>query len=232
MREVLPITVFFTLLTLSCFNNREGRNNEVSQNSKGESPNKIILQEKITVDVNLNKDQISILEARSSIKASIDRVEQNKILLRSDDQLTNQLLGDDLTHEGLNKRFNVILNKEIQHYSLMGVEQEVFKYTFKDSFLKIFHYKEDNMNYLVCGRLVDKGFSTALDISIGMSKDDFLSRLFQGISDYDFSTIDTIVNYSSDGGMNQKFIFKNQFLQEIQISSYMTWIDFELEKIE
>jgi hypothetical protein len=228
----IPLAVLFSLLTVSCFNNSERRNNEVSQNIKGDLPSNNIMQEKITVDGNLNKNHISMLEARSSIKAFIDRVEQNKILLRSDGQITNHLLGDELSHERLNNRFNVILNKEIQHYTLIGVEQEVFKYTFKDSFIKIFHYKEDNKNYLVCGRLVDEGFSTALDISIGMSKDEFFSRLFHEISNYDFSSIDTIVNYSSDGGMNQKFIFNNNFLKEIQISSYMTWIDFELKKLD
>lgn len=228
MKLIIYISIACSLLIFSC-HNKENPHSSYSPSNQVDSVDQKVMQDKVIVGKNLSMDQISELEEKSRIDAFIAKVEGNKILIRSDGQLTNFFLGNELTLENLNERFNYMLSEEIQHYDLMGTKQEVIKYTFKNSFFKVFHYKETNKTYLVCGRLVDEGFKSALNLSIGMKKDEFFSKLFYGLSIYDFSSIDTVENVSSDGGMNQKFVLDNHSLKEIIITTNMDWIDFEID---
>jgi hypothetical protein len=175
----------------------------------------------------LTKQQLSDLESKSKIKASLLEVSNNMMSFASSSELTDNFWGHELTEKALKQRFNCELNKEIQIFDLSGEKQEVFKYSFKDTYFKIFHYPENDQDYLACGIIKDPEIFAPFGITIGMSKNSFFSNLFNESSSYDFLTIDTVLNGSADGGINQFFVFKQGVLNEIIIKSDMDWIQFE-----
>jgi hypothetical protein len=169
---------------------------------------------------------LSELESKSKIEASLLEVSNNMMTFSSRSELTNNLLGFELSEKALTHRFNCGLKKEIQIYDLSGEKQKIFKYSFKDTYFKIFHYPLNDHDYLACGVIKDSEIFVPLGITIGMKKNSFFSKIFNEDTIYDFDSIDTVRNGSEDGGIDQYFVFKQGALSEIIIKSDMTWIQF------
>jgi hypothetical protein len=228
MKNLLFFHLSIIIILIGCTN--KPRNERKTKILSNESVSSVTDQsdkqlQKLVVN-ELTNQQLSELESKSKIEATLLKVSNNMMTFSSNGELTNNFLGNELTEKALKQRFNCELKKEIQIYDLSGNKQKVFRYSFKDTYFKIFHYPENNQDYLACGVLKDSAIFAPLGIRIGMKKNSFFSKIFNNDSAYDFLSIDTVNNGSEDGGMDQYFIFKRDILNEIIIKTDMTWIQF------
>jgi hypothetical protein len=228
MKYLLLFLLSIILIVIGCTNKPRNdiKTNILSKEGVPSEVNKSANQlQRLSVN-KLTKQQLSELESRSKIKATLLDVSNNMLTICSNGELTHNLLGNELTKIALEKRFSCKLNQEIQIYDLSGEKQKVFKYSFKDTNFKIFHYPENSQDYLACGVIKDSEIFAPLGIAIGMKKNSFFSKIFNEDTIYDFDSIDTVRNGSEDGGIDQFFVFKQGALSEIIIKSDMTWIQF------
>jgi hypothetical protein len=220
------VTVIFALMLPFLIVCKSTNNKEILTSN---GSNSIIVKDtqnkKMSV-LNLSQAQLDKLGKESLINVSLLKVYRSNISFASDGELTDNLLGSNLSKEGLTKRFRLDFKEDTQYYELLGQKRMVYKYTYKSSFFKIYNYEEVGKNYLACGKIVDPEISVPYGIRIGMTKEDFFSKVFIYYNKFDFNGIDTVRNGDEEGGMRQYFIFGQNRLVEILIESDMTWISF------
>jgi hypothetical protein len=165
-------------------------------------------------------------------------INSNHLYIITDEKLTYSLLGDGLSDEMVQYRYNNIFT--IEHDTIIDAEwsdepQVVSRFIYNKSFFKVHNDKINKEFSLVSGIIADKEIFMLNEIDnmrIGMSKRQFFSMIFDyNASKYDFSMVDTLTNSDTMGDNMQTFIFEKDTLKKVVLSSSYDWIPFDLDEL-
>jgi len=231
------ITCFFFLTLFACHNQSKNNNfppiRQETNNDLYDKPvedEKAILTKKEIKDIShLTKEDINELENKSKIGSMIIYEIGRTMGIISDGELTNSLLGKDLSDIGIQNRFRHIFTIEHQEISNASypTPQKISKFVFNQSFLKIYYDNEVGQYVIAPGRIKNEEIFMPFNICIGISRKNFFDRIFNDANQYEFSTVDTLSNGDEMGEIHQDFIFKNDALKEVIIKSVCDWIPFD-----
>ena len=159
---------------------------------------------------------------------------QHTLLILSDGKLTYHPFGQFQDVEHFWSKYSTFQEEK------QFIETDtVYNFFYKESFVKIYFNKdtedvsgriyEDELN-IVSGRIVNTEIQLIENVHVGMSKNDLLQKFFSNktLSMYDFNNVDTLINSTSDGDIEQSYIFVNDTLKEIIMKSSYDWIPFDL----
>jgi len=176
----------------------------------------------------LSEDEIKELADGSRIGPMTIYNTKDTLEVISEGELTNSLLGDDISDSGIQECYNNIfkIEHQIVDHELLDKALQVSKFLYKDSFIKV--HNDQNQCWIVSGRIINKEIFMARNIQLGIPKKDFFNKIFKNASAFDFNSIDTFRNSDFMGDILQEFIFKADTLNRVIISSGNGVIPFEL----
>ena len=134
-----------------------------------------------------------------------------------------------LEKDSLLKRYRFLQQNE-KTYKSFGETYKVTKYYYKGSFIKTFFYNYSKSNEIASSKIVDDSIVLKNKIRIGLSKKEFLMKLFAK-QDIDYLLKYDTINIGDDemGEMDYYYIFEQERLKKILIDTACDWLDKELK---
>jgi hypothetical protein len=177
----------------------------------------------------LSINELQKLEQSSKIGRMIIFDNGKNLNFSSDGELSYAIFGRDNRPNTLQSRYNDLF--KIDHVYIktpvFTQDQLITRLKFRNSFIKLYDNPEEKVTDIVSARIADKGIIVAFNIKIGMSLSDFFDHIFVDSKNYDFSSVDTVINGDELGEIKQFFIFKRNKLKEILIKSDYDWNPFK-----
>lgn len=173
-----------------------------------------------------------ILEKNSRIgDMLVHRITLDTISISSSGDLTYYPLGSNLTEHGLQTKYRNLFKVEYQ--PIPGeLDENSVKFTYKDSFIKTYYNNEMGRIDIVSGIISNGEIYMSSGIFVGMSKNVFFSKIFTDMPGCDLSEINVFRNGDYFGEITQDYIFENDHLRKVIISSSYDWIPSDLNNME
>jgi hypothetical protein len=172
-----------------------------------------------TIEDNIINNKIGIIKLN---------VRNDTLEIISDQKLTWKPLGELLVSKLQENNKNIFkVNESIEIAPIDNQKVKFYKLIYNNSFIKVQEEKGDNE--LVSARILDSEINLVYDIKIGMSKKEFLRKIFVDPDFESLKEINVIKNFDPPGDtIDETFIFKGDTLSEIILQVPDTWVNKEL----
>jgi hypothetical protein len=232
MKQLVNILILIMLFV--CFNNKQliHCNNELIYTVNTANTKKNVFD--------LPDSEKNALIESCDIGEILDlNIEEKHFWVITADLFSNYLLGyGHCDPQSIQQRYNnifevkekIIFDKEFDEYLRFSILY------YKNSYILIYHQEgtivvsdrevtlEDN---IISAEIKTEGIILYEAIYVGMHRDEFFNKIFKKSHMYDFQNVDTFQNSTLIDGMTQNFIFQNDYLKKVVLSS-----DFDLVPID